>query len=207
MYVSPSFSTRRRAMLKSPRLQAGFSLVEVSIVAAILVIAATIGIPAIKGFLIEQRVPAVAGELQRFMSRTKVMGEGGGTVTPYAGIATVKNLVPSIRDSSVLKVSGSTVTHKLGGSGAGSNGTVTLAPASLAGGALGNGFSLTLTNVNDKACPILAGTMSPVSETMTVNGNAAKTLGANGEPGTYNPVAAQDFCVSGDSNTFVFASR
>jgi len=202
-----TLSSRRRTLPKSPRSQAGFSLVEVSIVAAILVIAASIGIPAIKGFLIEQRVPAVASELQRFMSRTKVMGEGGGTVTPYAAIDNAKNLAPSVRDSSVLKVSGNTVAHKLGGSGTGSNGTVTLAPASLAGGALGSGFALTLTNVNDKACPILAGTMSPVSETMTVNGTAAKSLGANGEPGVYNPVMAQDLCASGDSNTFVFASR
>jgi len=200
-------STPRRTFPQSPRKQAGFSLVEVSIVAAILVIAAAIGIPAIKGFLIEQRVPAVASELQRFMSRTKVMGEGGNTVTPYAAIATAKNLVPSVRDSSVLKVSGSTVAHKLGGSGTGSNGTVALAPASLAGGALGSGFSLTLTNVNDKACPILAGTMNPVSETMTINGSTAKSLGSNGESGIYNPVMAQDFCLSGDSNVFVFASR
>jgi len=199
--------TPRSTFPQSPRKQAGFSLVEVSIVAAILVIAATIGIPAIKSFLIEQRVPAVAGELQRFMSRTKVMGEGGATVTPYATIATAKNLVPSVRDSSVLKVTGSNVAHKLGGSGTGANGTVTLTSASLAGGALGNGFALTLTNVNDKACPILAGTMNPVSETMTINGSVAKSLGSNGESGTYNPVMAQDFCLSGDSNVFVFASR
>jgi len=202
----PPFAYRRtlRPLL---RKQAGFSLVEVSIVAAILVIAATIGIPAIKGFLIEQRVPAVAGELQRFMSRTKVIGEGGTTVTPYASIDNIKNLAPSVRDSSVLKVSGSTVAHKLGGNGTGSNGTVTLTPASLAGGALGSGFALTLTNVNDKACPILAGTMNPVSETMTINGSAAKSLGANGASGAYNPVTAQDLCINGDSNTFTFASR
>jgi len=202
-----SVFARRRALPTSLHGQAGFSLVEVSIVAAILVIAATIGIPAIKGFLIEQRVPAVASELQRFMSRTKVMGEGGGTVTPYAAIDNAKNLAPSVRDSSVLKVSGATVAHKLGGSGTGANGTVTLTPAALASGALGSGFALTLTNVNDKACPILAGTMNPVAETMTINGSAVKSLGGNGEPGVYHPVTAQDLCLNGDSNTFVFASR
>ena len=110
-------------------------------------------------------------------------------------------------ESSVFKVNGATVAHRLGGSGAGSNGTITIGPVALGGGAAGSGFGLTLTNVNHRACPGLATTLNSVSETISVNGTAAKTLGANNEPGSFNAVTAQDLCVKGDNNTFVFATR
>ncbi|WP_082308190.1 MULTISPECIES: type 4 pilus major pilin [unclassified Achromobacter] len=183
-----------------------FSLAEVVIVVAITLLALVFGVPAVNGIVTEMRVPAVAGELQRFMARTKVLGESDN-VTPYANITTVDNLIPALQGSSVFKVSTTTVAHRLGGSGTGSNGTITLAPAALGGGAMGSAFSLTLTNVNAKACPTLASTLAAVSETISVNGTAAKTLGSNNEPGTFDPATAQALCEKGDSNTFVFASR
>ena len=89
----------------------------------------------------------------------------------------------------------------------GSNGTITIAPAALGGGAVGSAFSLTLTNVNHRACPVLASTLNGISEMISVNGTVAKTLGANSESGTFNAVTAQNLCVNGDNNTFVFATR
>ncbi|BEG77417.1 hypothetical protein HBIAX_04506 [Achromobacter xylosoxidans] len=49
--------------------------------------------------------------------------------------------------------------------------------------------------------------MNGISEMISVNGTAAKTLGANNETGSFNAVTAQDLCVNGDNNTFVFATR
>lgn len=183
-----------------------FSLAEVAVVAALLILAVVFGVPAVSGFLVEMRVPYASGELQRFMARTRVLGESD-TVTPYANITTSSNLVPSLQGSSVFRVSNTTVAHRLGGSGVGSNGTITLAPAALGGGAMGSAFSITLTNVNLKACPTLASTLNSVAETISVNGTAAKALGSNNEVGAYDPSTAQGLCEKGDSNTFVFATR
>lgn len=186
--------------------QRGFTLIEVALAITLVLIIGIASFPAIKGFIIQGRVPAAAGELQRFMATTRVLGEAD-SVTPYAGIGNAENLAPSLRDSTVFKVTGSTVAHRLGGSGVGSNGTITIAPAALGGGAVGSAFSLTLTNVNHKACPVMASTLNGISETISVNGTAAKTLGPNNEAGSFNPVTAQNLCVNGDNNTFVFATR
>lgn len=186
--------------------QRGYTLMEVAIAITLVLILGVASFPAIKGFIIQGRVPAAAGELQRFMSTTRVLGESD-SVTPYAGIGNAENLAPSLRDSTIFKVNGSTVAHRLGGSGLGSNGTISIAPAALGGGSVGSAFSLTLTNVNHKACPVLASTLNGISEMMSVNGTAAKTLGANNEAGSFNPVTAQNLCVNGDNNTFVFATR
>ncbi len=186
--------------------QQGFSLVEVAVVAGLLILAVVFGIPAVNGFLIEMRVPYAAGELQRFMARTRVLGESD-TVTPYASINTEKNLIPALQGSSTFRVSTTTVAHRLGGSGSGSSGVITLEPAALGGGEMGSAFSITLTNVNAKACPTLASTLNAVSETISVNGTAAKTLGTNNDAGTYDSTTAQGLCKKGDANTFVFATR
>ncbi len=186
--------------------QGGYTLSEIGAVIVIIGVLVILSMPAIKGFFIQARVGPAASELQRFMTSTRLLGEGD-SVTPYAAINNVANLAPALMESSVFKVNGATVAHRLGGSGAGSNGTITIGPVALGGGAAGSGFGLTLTNVNHRACPGLATTLNSVSETISVNGTAAKTLGTNNEPGSFNAVTAQDLCVKGDNNTFVFATR
>ncbi|MBU4610291.1 type II secretion system protein [Achromobacter sp. GG226] len=198
------------AFLQSLRLrkQAGFSLVEVGVVTVILIIVAIIGLPAINGFVIENRAPKVAGELQRFVARTKASAEGGGP-TPFANINNANNLVKALRTSSVVKANEDTsvIAHRLGGQGSGTNGVLTVAPATLAGGGAGSAFALTLTNVNEAACPSLASIMQQMSDQMSINGTVVKALGTNNEAGAYNAVAAEEQCVAGDNNTFVFVSR
>ncbi|PAX96081.1 prepilin-type cleavage/methylation domain-containing protein, partial [Bordetella pertussis] len=84
--------------------QAGFSLVEVSIVTAIVLLVAIIGIPAIGSYVIESKVPRVGEELQRFVARTKANAQGDGAA-PYTGIGTA-SLAHALRDSSVVSVRG-----------------------------------------------------------------------------------------------------
>lgn len=199
-------SRRFQILPRKHRGQRGSLIGDISLGLILLMLLAVLAYPQIRGFIIEMRVPSVANELQRFISRAKVLGEGD-SVTPYASVDNTKNLVPALRDSTVFKVTGNTVAHRLGGTGVGSNGTITLEPVALGGGAAGSGFSVTMTNVNVKACPILASTLNAVSEMISVNGTVAKALGSSGAPGAYNPAIAQSLCTDGDSNIFVFASR
>ncbi|MBO1110720.1 type 4 pilus major pilin [Bordetella petrii] len=198
--------------IAAPRRQAGFSLIEVSIVTAIVLLVAIIGIPAIGAYVIENKVPKVGEELQRFVARTKTFAQGSGPA-PYADLDT-GSLANALRDSSVVAVSGtgasSVVSHGLGGSGSGGNGTITIAPVAVAGGGAGSGFAITLTNVSNAACPGLASVMQRVSDIITIEGRggASRVKDTTIVPRVaYSAVAAESQCAEGDSNTFVFTVR
>ncbi|HYG44827.1 MAG TPA: type 4 pilus major pilin [Bordetella sp.] len=202
---------RHPSFIAVSRRQAGFSLIEVSIVTAIVLLVAIIGIPAIGTYVIENKVPKVGEELQRFVARTKANAQGSGP-TPYVDID-IGTLANALRDSSVVAVSGTgsgaVVAHGLGGNGSGSNGTIGIAPVSTGGGA-GSGFSITLTNVNNAACPALASVMQRVSDIITVEGRggAGKVKDSTIVPRiAYSATTAESQCIEGDNNTFVFTVR
>lgn len=195
-----------------PKLQSGFSLIEISIVTTIMMLIAIVGIPAIQGYVIESKVPRVAEELQRFVARLKASTHGFGA-TPYAGVD-AGTLVNALRSSSVVSVTGhgaaATVAHGLGGNGSHGRGVISIAPQSLAGAATGSAFSLTLNDVNQAACPGLASILQRIAETVTISGHAGPVQVKNAtlEPNMpYNPILADAQCASGDRNTFVFTVR
>ncbi|OZI59823.1 type 4 pilus major pilin [Bordetella genomosp. 11] len=194
------------------RTQQGFSLIEVSIVTAIVLLIAIVGIPAIGSYVVENKVPKVGEELQRFVARVKANGQGGG-VAPYHNLHGGM-LANALRDSSIFAVEGSdasaVVAHGLGGNGAGGNGTIAVAPASFAGGGPGSAFTLTLTNVNNAACPGLASVMQRVSEIIVVEGEGGPVVVKDtsaSPPRHYDAMLAQAQCARGDANTFVFTAR
>lgn len=192
--------------------QRGFSLIEVSIVTAIVLLIAIVGIPAIGAYVIENKVPKVGEELQRFIASTKINGLGGG-VTPYAGLDTGA-MANALRDSSVLSVqgagSGARIVHGLGGNGVGGNGVVEVAAAAFGSAGLGSAFSITLTNVSHAACPALASVLQRMSETISIGGDGGvrvvkDALAAPSVP--YRAALAQAQCSQGDVNTFVFTAK
>lgn len=200
MVESLSFKLKKKSMIEQKKNRKGFSLVEVGIVTAILIIIASIGVPAINNFVTENRAPKVAEELQRFVARTKAASESG-MANPYTGIGTV-NLARSIKSSSVVKVVGDdTIEHRLGG---GSQGVITLAPAEG-----GRAFAITLVRVNEIVCPTLATIMNSSIDTITINGTTAKETNMTSAEVTtpYNPSVAQNACESDNENTFVFTVR
>jgi prepilin-type N-terminal cleavage/methylation domain-containing protein len=192
--------------------QRGFSLIEVSIVAAIILLAAIIGIPAIGNYVIENKVPEVGRELQRFVARTKTNAQGAGT-TPYAEVDT-GTLANAVRDSSVLSVNGTgsaaVVAHGLGGAGTSGNGVITVEPVSFASGGAGSGFAVTLNRVSHAACPSLASVMQRSAEIIAVQGQGGSVLVKDSTatpPLAYVAARAEAQCAQGDSNTFVFTVR
>lgn len=186
--------------LRTLRSQAGFSLVEVSIVTAIVLIISIIGIPAINAYVVENKVPKVAGELQRYVARTKANGQG--TSTPYTGLDTA-NLARALRNSSVLAIDPeqvSAVAHGLGGNGT-TTGMVQVASANA-----GASFTITMDAVNDAACPALASMMQRVAERIQITGSATAVVKDSqaGTPKAYSPLEAEAACRTGDANEFVF---
>ncbi len=183
----------------APKAQQGFSLVELSIVTAIILVISIIGIPAIGAYVIENKVPEVAGELQRYVARTKANGQG--TSNPYAAIDTA-NLGRALRSSSVVSVDSTfgRVAHGLGGNGT-TTGLIAVAPSNS-----GASFTLTMDAVNDAACPALASLLQRVSERIEITGAAevvVKDTHAS-TPLAYSPITAQAACRAGDANTFAF---
>lgn len=178
--------------------QRGFSLIEVSIVTAIVLLLAIIGIPAIGSYVVENKVPKIGEEMARFILQTKVNAPSGST-TPYAGIGT-PNFANQVRESSLFSISGSDaapiVLHGLGNSG-----EVTVAEASA-----GAAFAITLSKVNNAACPSIASVMQRVSDiiTLTPEGGTAAVIKDNAT--AYSALTAEASCTKGDANQFVFTA-
>ncbi len=193
-----------------PRVrQLGFSLVEVSIVTALMVILAIVGIPALQDYVIENKVPKVASDLQRFVARMKVAGIGGSDA-PYANVDR-RVLVNGMRGSSAVTLRGegasAVVVHGLGGQGVSGNGEIMVAAAAAPDQSMGSAFSLTLDHVNHAACPMLATTLQRMASEVTVDGKSGKVVVKNdfsSPPMAYQPVLADAQCQRGDNNRFVF---
>lgn len=198
--TTSTVQARRR---KATRDQAGFTLVEIAIVAGIIIIATILGIPAINSYVIGNKVSPLGQELQRFVARQKSASQGSGA-TPFAGMGAAQ-LANGLRGSSVVTITGSgadaVIQHGIGAT----DGVLTAAPATIT--TAGDAYNLTLTKVNEAACPSLAAIMQRVSEVITINTINVKTIGAGGAQGVYAAQNAEAACTAGDTNTFVFTSR
>jgi len=174
-----------------------------------MVILAIVGIPALQDYVIENKVPKVAADLQRFVARMKVAGIGGGDA-PYASVDR-RVLVNGLRGSSAVTVRGegnsAVVVHGLGGQGARDNGEIVIAAAAVPDQSTGSAFSLSFDHVNHAACPMLASTLQRMASQVTVDGRSGEVVVKNDfavPPMPYQPVLADAQCARGDSNRFVF---
>ena len=176
--------------------QAGFSLVEVSIVMAIVLLLAIIAIPTVRTYVIESKVPKVGEELARFVMHTRINAVHSSGA-PYDTIAN-SSLANMLRDSGIFSIGGSaaspTVRHGLGGDG----------EVSVAQAESGTAFTLTLTKVNHAACPSIASLLQRLADTITLTpqGGAATVVKNADTP--YSALETEKRCSQGDSNTFAF---
>lgn len=178
--------------------QQGLSLIEVSIVTAIVLLLAIIGVPAIGAYVVENKVPKVGEEIARFILQTKV-NASNATAAPYQGIDTA-NFANLVRDSSIFAVSGEgstlKVLHGLGGEG----------QVSVAAEEAGASFSITLSKVHNAACPSIASILQRVSDSMTVAPGGQGATVIKSDTVLYSALAAESRCAKGDVNTFVFTA-
>lgn len=176
--------------------QAGFSLVEVSIVMAIVLLLAIIAIPTVRTYVIESKVPKVGEELARFVMHTRINAVHSSTA-PYDTVAN-SSLANMLRDSGIFSISGSgaspTVRHGLGG-----DGEVNVAQADS-----GAAFTLTLTKVNHAACPSIASLLQRLADTITLTPQGGSATVVKNADTPYNALETEKRCSQGDSNTFAF---
>ncbi|OZI74000.1 pilin [Bordetella genomosp. 12] len=180
--------------------QLGFSLIEISVVAAILLIVAVIGVPAIQGYVVESRVPQLAEALQRFVVRVRIAGTG--VSAPYAGLDTAM-LADAMREAGVVAVSGqgaaASVRHGLG------DGSISLTSAARPGQPPGSAFTLTLDRVHAAACPGLAAALQGLASRVSLQGKGAavEVKNADATPAVaYDGLRAAAQCAA--QNTFAF---
>jgi type IV pilus assembly protein PilA len=178
--------------------QQGLSLIEVSIVTAIVLLLAIIGVPAIGAYVVENKVPKVGEEIARFILQTKVNASNVSD-TPYQGIDTV-NFANLVRDSSIFAVSGDGSTLKVL-HGLGNEGVVSVAAEES-----GASFSITLSKVHNAACPSIASILQRVSDSMTVASDGQGSTVIKNDTVLYSALAAEARCAKGDVNTFVFTA-
>lgn len=194
-----SFDSDASHAMDLVRSQRGFSLIEVSIVTAIVLLLAIIAIPAVGTYVIENKVPKVGEELARFMLQTQINALPGSS-SPYSDVAT-SNLANMVFDSSLFSVGTSggvtTVLHGLG-----RNGTVEVESADS-----GASFSLTLNKVSHAACPSLASVMQRLAHTIVISSTGGSSATVKGDSKDYNALTAESHCAKGDVNTFVFSAR
>lgn len=179
--------------------QRGFSLIEVSIVTAIVLLLAIIAIPAVGAYVIENKVPKVGEELGRFVLQTQINAQPG-SITPYADVETT-HLANMVLDSSLFSVANAgggapTVLHGLG-----RDGTVEVSPVDA-----GASFSITLDKVSHAACPGLASVLQRLAHTIVISSSGGSATIVKDDGVDYSALKARSNCAKGDVNSFVFTS-
>lgn len=175
--------------------QFGFTLIELMIVVAFIGILGTLLMPRVSNYMVKLRVPAVADDLNKYVSfkkGTSDMSEGD----PYTGL-TQASFARQMRNTNLKVNKGSDVVyHKLGGL-LGGTGTVTIFES-------GTQFGFNIAGMSQGGCPDLLNQMQVNAWKVTLNGTTVKLSDDAGNVSTpYNVNVAEGACVEGDTNEAV----
>lgn len=139
----------------SLRRQSGFTLIELSVVAIILVVLSALAVPQIREQIIAGRISSSGQDITRAIVRLKEAAALTPTATPFASLPSVDKLF----SASNFKVSGPLVSHDLGDPSGG------ILLSSLSAGAAA---VLTVWGLHPATCPALANVVSKVADAIEV---------------------------------------
>lgn len=168
--------------------QAGLSLIEISVVSAIILLIAIVSIPAINSFIIESRVPKVGEGIARFVVNHSVntpLYEN----SPYEGVDN-ELFAQQLESAGVFNVIGTGANLQIL-HGLGKQGTIEVTG--------GEALTITLNNVHHAACPGLSSVLQRIAHNISVGAETVKS-----DEKMYNATHAQKQCERGDTNTFEF---
>ncbi|WP_141218312.1 prepilin-type N-terminal cleavage/methylation domain-containing protein [Bordetella genomosp. 5] len=190
------------------RRQRGMSLVEISIVASILLLVAVFGIPAVRGYVIEFRVPRVGEEVHRFVARMQGQAWSNDAL-PYTNMGNA-TLARAFEGSSIVITEGADGAAPTLRHGLGQTGRITAVPAAAAGGVVGSAYRLAFDAVHDAACPGLAAVLQQAASVVTLQGRGGAVTvkdDTRNPPLPYDGLQALAECARGESNRFEFTFR
>lgn len=180
---------------RAHKTQAGFTLIELIIVIAIIGLLAYALTPIFNNYLVSINVTPVAKDLNLYAITKKSSAQQSDDGDPYTGI-TQASFANALDRSHLRIAAGSDVVrHKLGG---GDAGTVTIAET-------GTQFALTASKMGAAACPDFITQMQLNAWKVTLNGTTVKASDDNNNLTTpYSVNKAQAVCNKGDTNEAVF---
>ncbi|HLR82354.1 MAG TPA: prepilin-type N-terminal cleavage/methylation domain-containing protein [Paenalcaligenes sp.] len=185
-------------LMHSHRIQQGLSLIEISVVTVIVLLLAVLAVPAIQGYLVENRVPKVGEALAHYVLRQHLNASVHGA-NQYSGM-NIQHFSRQNQDKAVFNIQGqggqTVVNHGLGKDGE-------LLVNELDGG---RALELQLTGVHHAACPALATVLHQVADEIHIGATGGLVEVKSGQR-TYNAFHAQQQCADGEVNTFKFVIR
>lgn len=188
MSIYAMSSPNIRQVNEKNRQQAGLSLIEISVVSAIILLIAIVSIPAINSFIIESRVPKVGEGIARFVVNHSVNTPLYET-EPYEGVDN-QLFAQQLESAGVFNIMGTgsnlQILHGLG-----RQGTLQITG--------GENLTITLSNVHHAACPGLSSVLQRLADSIRVGTETVKS-----DEKVYNATFAQKQCQKGELNTFEF---
>lgn len=178
--------------------QRGLSLIEISVVTVIVLLLAVLAVPAIQGYLVENRVPKVGEALAHYVLRQHLNASVHGA-GQYEGM-NIDHFSRQNQDKAVFNIQGQggqiVVNHGLG-----KDGELLINEMDS-----GQALELRLTGVHHAACPSLATVLHQVADEIHI-GPEGRLVQVKGGQRTYNAFHAQQQCEDGEVNTFRFVIR
>lgn len=177
--------------------QAGFTILELTIVIAVIGLLAYALMPYFKNVMVSVNITPVAKDLNQFAMDTMRSAAQSEDGDPYTNLS--QTLLANALERSHLSVrNGTVVRHGLGG---GDAGIVTLANS-------GTQFTITTSKMSPAACPDFITQMQANAVKATVNGTTVKALDdSNNTTTAYSVTKTQAACSKGDTNEAVFTFR